>query len=107
MAAVCLPFGASSEVALYTAVCLFGFSSGGWASLSLSPVCAGQLCRTEEYRRFYRTLHFSDEHRKRDNMPVSGQLVRTTTLRVLVGFHSGMLCVGLVSVVASCWALLA
>ncbi|PSK33514.1 Histone acetyltransferase mst1 [Elsinoe australis] len=79
MEAVWLPFGAGSEVALYTVVCLFRSSSGGWVSLSLSPVCAGQLCRTEEYRTFYRTLHFSDEHRKRDNVPVSGQLVHDDT----------------------------
>jgi hypothetical protein len=34
---------------------LFGFSSG--SNISLTPVCVGQLCKTENYGRYYATAY--------------------------------------------------
>lgn len=36
----------------------FGFGSG--SNISLTPVCVGQLCETEEYGRYYATCEFVD-----------------------------------------------
>lgn len=104
MATVWLPFGSSSEVALYVVVALFGFGSGGW--LSLAPVCAGQLCRTEEYGRFYGTMYCVAAFGVLLTVPVGGELLQSTTPQVLVGFYSAILFVSLVSIVASRWAIL-
>lgn len=104
MAGVWLPAGSSSKAIIYVVVALFGFGSGGW--LSLAPVCAGQLCRTEEYGRFYGTIYCVAAFGVLLTVPMGGELLQSTTPQVLVGFYSAMLFVGLVSVVASRWALL-
>lgn len=104
MAAVWLPYGSHDEVTLYVVVAIFGFGSGGW--LSLAPVCAGQLCRTEEYGRFYGTIYSVASFGVLLTVPVGGKLIQSTTPRVLIGFYSAVLLVGLVSVVLSRWALL-
>lgn len=104
MAAVWLPYGSHDEVTLYVVVAIFGFGSGGW--LSLAPVCAGQLCRTEEYGRFYGTIYSVASFGVLLTVPVGGKLIQSTTPRVLIGFYSAVLLVGLVSVILSRWALL-
>lgn len=104
MGTVWLPFGSSSKGALYAVAALFGFGSGGW--LSLAPVCAGQLCRTEEYGRFYGTIYCVAAFGVLLTVPIGGQLLDTTTPIVLIGFYAAVLFVGLVSVVVSRWALL-
>jgi len=52
--ALWLPAGASVPLMCLYAV-LFGFSSG--SNISLTPVCVGQLCRTESYGRYYATCY--------------------------------------------------
>jgi len=104
MSAVWIPLGASSEVALYVVIALFGFGSGGW--LSLAPVCAGQLCRTEEYGRFYGTMYCVAAFGVLLTVPIGGELIQSTTLQGLVGFYSAILFVGLASIAASRWAIL-
>ncbi|RAL09602.1 MFS general substrate transporter [Aspergillus homomorphus CBS 101889] len=97
MAAVWLPFG-SRDVAI------FGFGSGGW--LSLAPVCAGQLCRTEEYGRFYGTVYFVAAFGVLLTVPGGVELLQATTPQVLVGFYAAVLLVGLVALTLSRWAVL-
>ncbi|KAL1968985.1 hypothetical protein VTN77DRAFT_819 [Rasamsonia byssochlamydoides] len=104
MAAVWLPVGSRNEATLYVVVAVFGFGSGGW--LSLAPVCAGQLCDTKEYGRFYGTVYFIAAFGVLLTVPVGGQLLQSTTPQVLIGFYSAVLLVGLASVSASRWALL-
>ncbi|KAE8378254.1 major facilitator superfamily domain-containing protein [Aspergillus bertholletiae] len=104
MAAVWLPFGSRDEATLYTVVAIFGFGSGGW--LSLAPVCAGQLCSTEEYGRFYGTVYFVAAFGVLLTVPVGGDLLQSTTPQVLIGFYSAVLFVGLISLTLSRWALL-
>lgn len=50
--ALWLPAGQSKSLLIVFAV-FFGFASG--SNLSLSPVCVGQLCKTENYGRYYAT----------------------------------------------------
>jgi MFS family permease len=104
MAAVWLPFGSRDEATLYAVVAIFGFGSGGW--LSLAPVCAGQLCRTEEYGRFYGTVYFVASFGVLLTVPVGGDLLQSTTPQVLIGFYSAVLLVGLIGLALSRWALL-
>ncbi|PYI08347.1 MFS general substrate transporter [Aspergillus sclerotiicarbonarius CBS 121057] len=104
MAAVWLPFGSRDEVTLYVVVAIFGFGSGGW--LSLAPVCAGQLCRTEEYGRYYGTIYFVAAFGVLLTVPVGGDLLQSTTPQVLIGFYAAVLLVGSVSLALSRWALL-
>jgi len=50
--ALWLPAGESTAMIVVFAV-IFGFVSG--SNLSLSPVCVGQLCKTENYGRYFAT----------------------------------------------------
>ncbi|CAI7563810.1 MFS monocarboxylate transporter [Penicillium manginii] len=104
MAAVWLPFGSQNEATLYAVVAIFGFGSGGW--LSLAPVCAGQLCRTEDYGRFYGTIYSVASFGVLLTVPVGGKLLQSTTPQVLIGFYSAVLLVGMISITLSRWALL-
>lgn len=49
-----LPAEGSSAMMITFAI-IFGFASG--SNISLTPVCVGQLCRTEEYGRYYATAY--------------------------------------------------
>lgn len=52
----CLWMPAGDSVVLLIVYCaLFGFASG--SNISLTPVCIGQLCRTEHYGRYYATAY--------------------------------------------------
>ncbi|KAJ5155284.1 MFS monocarboxylate transporter [Penicillium capsulatum] len=104
MGAVWIPFGSHDEATLYAVVAIFGFGSGGW--ISLAPVCAGQLCRTEDYGRFYGTIYSVAAFGVLLTVPVGGELLQSTTPQVLVGFYAAVLFVGLTSVALSRWALL-
>ncbi|KAL4938533.1 hypothetical protein BDV06DRAFT_231699 [Aspergillus oleicola] len=104
MSTIWLPFGSSSESTLYAVVAIFGFSSGGW--LSLAPVCAGQLCSTEEYGRYYGTVYFVAAFGVLLTVPVGGELVQSTTPQVLIGFYAAVLLVGFAALVCARWAVL-
>ena len=99
-----LPFGSRSPATLYAAVAIFGFGSGGW--LPLIPVCAGQLCRTEEYGRFYGAIYAVAAFGVLLTVPVGGELLQSTTPPVLVGFYAAVLLGGFISLALSRWALL-
>lgn len=49
--AILVPFGSSSLKALYIFSALWGFGSGSF--ISLTPVCMGKTCETEDYGRYY------------------------------------------------------
>lgn len=52
----CLWLPAGNSLALLVVYALlFGFSSG--SNISLTPVCVGQLCKTEHYGRYYATAY--------------------------------------------------
>ncbi|KAJ5559556.1 hypothetical protein N7513_001955 [Penicillium frequentans] len=104
MPGVWVPYGSHDEATLYVVVAIFGFGSGGW--LSLASVCAGQLCKTEEYGRFYGTVYSVAAFGVLLTVPVGGKLHQSTTPRVLIGFYSAVLLIGLAGVVSSRWAVL-
>ncbi|KAL3704008.1 hypothetical protein TMatcc_009698 [Talaromyces marneffei ATCC 18224] len=104
MAGVWLPWGSRNDATLYAVVAIFGFSSGGW--LSLAPVCAGQLCRTEDYGRYYGTIYFVAAFGVLLTVPVGSDLLQSTSPQVLIGFYSAVLLVGFIALALSRWALL-
>ncbi|KAI9694957.1 MAG: hypothetical protein M1822_000574 [Bathelium mastoideum] len=52
---------------------IFGFASG--AGISLTPVCVGQLCITEEYGRYYATCYTMVSFSTLTGIPIGGALV--------------------------------
>ncbi|TID26658.1 MFS monocarboxylate transporter [Venturia nashicola] len=53
---------------------LFGFASG--SNISLTPVCVGQLCDTEEYGRYYATCYTLVSFGTLTGIPIAGQLLQ-------------------------------
>ena len=52
---------------------IFGFASG--SGISLTPVCVGQLCETEEYGRYYATCYTIVSVGCLTGVPIAGQLL--------------------------------
>ncbi|KAK4996975.1 hypothetical protein LTR66_003521 [Elasticomyces elasticus] len=55
---------------------LFGFASG--SNISLTPVCIGQLCDTEEYGRYYATCYTIVSFGTLTGIPIAGSLLTTS-----------------------------
>lgn len=55
---------------------VFGFGSG--SGISLIPVCVGQLCRTEEYGRYYATCYTVVSFATLTGIPIAGALIGAT-----------------------------
>ncbi|KAK4908775.1 hypothetical protein LTR28_000265, partial [Elasticomyces elasticus] len=55
---------------------LFGFASG--SNISLTPVCVGQLCDTEEYGRYYATCYTIVSFGTLTGIPIAGSLLTTS-----------------------------
>lgn len=53
----------------------FGFASG--SGISLTPVCVGQLCRVENYGRYYATCFTVVSFASLTGIPIAGQLITT------------------------------
>lgn len=51
----------------------FGFASG--SGISLTPVCVGQLCKVENYGRYYATCYTLVSFGSLTGIPIAGQLV--------------------------------
>jgi len=52
---------------------IFGFASG--SNISLTPVCVGQLCATEEYGRYYATCYTLVSFGTLTGIPIAGALI--------------------------------
>ncbi|TKX24974.1 MFS transporter-like protein 40 [Elsinoe australis] len=57
-----------------TFAAIMGFGSG--SNLSLTPVCVGQLCETNEYGRYYATCYTVVSFATLTGIPIAGALVR-------------------------------
>ncbi|TID22810.1 MFS general substrate transporter [Venturia nashicola] len=104
MLALWLPLGTKSLPALYIFAALFGFGTGCW--MALTPACIGQLCRAEEFGRYYGTLYFIASLATLVCVPVSGELISVVGARPLVGFFCAVLGLAMASFAASRWACL-
>lgn len=72
--ALWLPAGGSTPLIIVYAL-LFGFASG--SGISLTPVCVGQLCKVENYGRYYATCYTVVSFGSLTGIPIAGQLVTT------------------------------
>ncbi|KAK7897545.1 hypothetical protein LTR67_004172 [Exophiala xenobiotica] len=66
--------GSMALIIVYALV--FGFASG--SGISLTPVCVGQLCRVENYGRYYATCYTLVSFGSLTGIPIAGQLVTRT-----------------------------
>jgi len=73
--ALWLPAGESTPMLIVFAV-IFGFVSG--SNLSLSPVCVGQMCRTEHYGRYFATCWMVVAFGTLTGLPIAGQILTAT-----------------------------
>lgn len=72
--AIWLPFG-HTRAGLVVFAVVFGFASG--SNISLTPVCVGQLCRTENYGRYYATCYTVVSVGCLTGIPIVGAIVRS------------------------------
>jgi MFS family permease len=70
--ALWLPAGESTAMIVIFAV-IFGFVSG--SNLSLSPVCVGQMCKTEHYGRYFATCWMVVAFGTLTGLPIAGQIL--------------------------------
>ncbi|KAF2111786.1 major facilitator superfamily domain-containing protein [Lophiotrema nucula] len=99
-----LPLGNKSLPALYCFAALFGFGTGSW--MALTPACIGQLCRADEFGRYYGSMYFVASLATLVCIPISGELVQVVGPQPMVAFFCAVLGLSLVSFVLSRWACL-
>jgi MFS family permease len=99
-----LPFGDKSLTILYIFSAFFGFGTGSW--MALVPACIGQLCRAEEFGRYYGTLYFVASLSTLVCIPIGGELIQVVGPRFLVGFYCVVLAFALFTFTLSRWACL-
>ncbi|KAL5114274.1 hypothetical protein ACEQ8H_007843 [Pleosporales sp. CAS-2024a] len=104
MLALWLPLGTTSLAALYCFAALFGFGTGSW--MALTPACVGQLCRAQEFGRYYGSMYFIASLATLVCVPISGELVQNVGPQPMVAFFCAVLGLSLVSFVFSRWACL-
>ncbi|KAE8447725.1 hypothetical protein EG329_010532 [Mollisiaceae sp. DMI_Dod_QoI] len=97
--ALWLPAGNSTAMIVVFAA-IFGFVSG--SNLSLSPVCIGQMCKTENYGRYFATCWMFVAFGTLTGLPIAGQI-----LQVCGGHYSGLIIFAGLSYVAAAICLIA
>ncbi|EUC49235.1 hypothetical protein COCMIDRAFT_85123 [Bipolaris oryzae ATCC 44560] len=97
-----LPLGTTSLPALYAYTALFGFGTGSW--MALTPACVGQLCRAEEFGRYYGSMYFIASLATLVCIPIGGELVETVGPQPMVAFFCAVLGLSLISFLFSRWA---
>lgn len=71
-----LDSAASSKTLIILFVVVFGFASG--SNVSLMPVCLGQLCRTQDYGRYYASAYTVASIGCLTGIPIAGSLISAT-----------------------------
>ncbi|EAW11402.1 MCT family MFS transporter [Aspergillus clavatus NRRL 1] len=70
----CLWLTAGDSVPLMIVYCvIFGFASG--SNISLTPVCVGQLCKIENYGRYYATAYTIVSFGTLTGIPIAGEIL--------------------------------
>ncbi|KAH7139533.1 major facilitator superfamily domain-containing protein [Dendryphion nanum] len=104
MLALWLPLGTSSLPALYAFAAFFGFGTGSW--MALTPACVGQLCRADEFGRYYGSMYFVASLATLICIPITGELVETVGPAPMVGFLCAILGLSWAAFGFSRWACL-
>ncbi|KAF4636286.1 hypothetical protein G7Y89_g1799 [Cudoniella acicularis] len=105
--ALWLPAGDSTPMIVVFAV-IFGFVSG--SNLSLSPVCVGQMCKTEHYGRYYASCWMFVAFGTLTGLPIAGQILTAnggdyTGLIIFTGlsYAAALICLIAARVLAVGW----
>ena len=87
---------AVQEGLIITFALLFGFASG--SNITLGPVCAGQLCRTEDYGRYFATCFTGVGIGTLVGIPIAGEILKAEggSYIGLIAFGGTSYAVGLV-----------
>lgn len=104
MLVIWLPFGQHHLAALYVFIAIFGFMTGCW--MALVPSTIGQLCRADEFGRYYGSSYFVASLATLVCIPISGELVQSVGATAMVGFYCAVLAFGTATFAASRWACL-
>lgn len=99
-----LPFGHKSLPALYAFAVLFGFGTGG--IFGITPSCMGQMCKAQDFGRYFGTMYAVASFATLFGIPVSGALAQQVGLQAMVAFYCALLALSLVCLVFSRWAFL-
>ncbi|GAM86998.1 hypothetical protein ANO11243_050190 [Dothideomycetidae sp. 11243] len=86
-----IPFG-SSRAVLYGFSALWGFGSGSF--LSITPVCMGRTCATENYGRFWGTLTFCLSFAVLLSVPLGGLMLDRIGSQGLAGLLIAVVALG-------------
>ncbi|KMU88974.1 hypothetical protein CIHG_06775 [Coccidioides immitis H538.4] len=74
LSTACLWLPAGDSIAMMVAYALiFGFASG--SNISLTPVCVGQVCKTENYGRYYATAYTVVSFGTLTGTPIAGSIL--------------------------------
>jgi len=86
----------SNEGLLICFALLFGFASG--SNVTLAPVCLGQLCRTEDYGRYFATSYTVVGIGSLVGIPIAGEILRSNGGNYvgLIGFCAASYAFGLI-----------
>ena len=74
--------------------------------MALVPACIGQLCRAEEFGRYYGSSYFIASLATLVCIPISGELVEVVGAQAMVAFYCAVLALGVATFTASRWACL-
>ncbi|PYH98225.1 MFS monocarboxylate transporter [Aspergillus ellipticus CBS 707.79] len=88
-----------SQTLIIAFVIPFGFASG--SNISLTPVCVGQLCGTQEYGRYYASAYTMVSFGCLTGIPIAGNLMGATDDSGKKGFWGLILFAGLSYVASS------
>ncbi|KAI1074257.1 riboflavin transporter MCH5 [Whalleya microplaca] len=91
-AAILVPFGSTSLGALYAFSALWGFGSGSF--ISLTPVCMGKTCETEDYGRYFGTMYFFVSFSLLLASPLGGQMLQTFGTQALACLYVAVVVAG-------------
>jgi MFS family permease len=99
-----LPFGHKSLPAFYAFAVLFGFGTGG--IFGLTPACMGQMCKAQEFGRYFGTMYSVVSFSTLVGIPLSGMLAQQVGLQAMVAFYCSLLGLSLGALLCSRWAYL-
>ncbi|KAJ5888365.1 hypothetical protein N7495_008406 [Penicillium taxi] len=109
LCSVCFWLPAHSSLALLVIYALFfGFASG--SGISLTPVCVGQLCKTEHYGRYYATAYTIVSFGTLTGNPIAGEILTRCDGQywglitfTIVCYAAGLACCTAVKVIECGW----
>lgn len=74
--------------------------------MSLVPVCVGQICKTEDFGRYFGTVYAFASFATLITIPIGGEILETRGATALIDFFMFVLLFGIFSFILARWACL-